>query len=137
MLGHDALTSSYGLSHYSRRETYGRASTVPCAGIRLLVEHTVTCVFGVEQVDLHLANRGRANVALARQTAMYLTHVGLRLSMTQVGILFERDRTTVSHACMIIEDRRDDPDFDLALELLERAVIALRFPQVGYAAGLP
>ena len=88
-------------------------------------------MFGVEGVELHLASRGRANVALARQSAMYLAHVGLGLTMTEVGLLFERDRTTVSHACMIIEDRRDDADFDRALELLERAVIALHFPRFG------
>lgn len=98
-------------------------------GFRLVIEHVVTCVFGVPTYDLQKANRGRANVALARQTAMYLAHVGCSLTLTEVGTLFERDRTTVAHACALIEDRRDNPDFDRALELLERAVKALRFPQ--------
>jgi hypothetical protein len=98
-------------------------------GFRLVIEHVVTCVFGVPTIDLQRANRGRANVALARQTAMYLAHVGCSLTLTEVGYLFERDRTTVAHACALIEDRRDNPDFDRALELLERAVKALRFPQ--------
>lgn len=98
-------------------------------GFRHVIEHVVTCVFGVPANDLQQANRGRANVALARQTAMYLAHVGCSLTLTEVGFLFERDRTTVAHACALIEDRRDDPDFDRALELLERAVKALRFPQ--------
>jgi hypothetical protein len=42
--------------------------------------------------------------------------------------LFGRDRTTVAHACLIVEDRRDDPVFDRILELLEWAVpvMALR-----------
>lgn len=68
-------------------------------------------------------------MALARQTAMYLAHVGCSLSLTEVGTLFERDRTTVAHACALIEDRRDNPDFDRALELLERAVRALHMPR--------
>ena len=97
-------------------------------GFRLIIEHVVMCVFGVPAYDLQTASRGRANVALARQTAMYLAHVGCSLSLTEVGTLFERDRTTVAHACALIEDRRDNPDFDRALELLERAVRALRQP---------
>ena len=99
------------------------------SGFRHVIEHVVTCVFGVRANDLQMANRGRANVALARQTAMYLAHIGCSLTLTEVGYLFERDRTTVAHACALIEDRRDDPDFDRALELLERAVKALRYPR--------
>ena len=97
-------------------------------GFRLVIEHAVTLVFGVHTGDLQLARRGRAQVALARQTGMYLAHVGFSLSPTEVGFLFERDRTTVAHACALIEDRRDDRDFDRALELLERAVRAMRQP---------
>lgn len=33
--------------------------------------------------------------------------------------MFERDRTTVAHACTVIEAARDDASFDRALELLE------------------
>jgi chromosomal replication initiation ATPase DnaA len=47
------------------------------------------------------------------------------LSLTEVGMLFARDRTTVSHACSVVEDRRDDPELDGRLEHLERAVAAL------------
>ena len=67
-------------------------------------------------------------MALARQVAMYLAHVGCGLSLTETGRLFERDRTTVAHACGVIEDRRDDPIFDRALDLLEWAVPALTTP---------
>jgi hypothetical protein len=35
-----------------------------------------------------------------------------------VGRIFERDRTTVAHACGVVEDRRDDANFDRALEAL-------------------
>jgi chromosomal replication initiation ATPase DnaA len=92
---------------------------------RAAIEHAVTQVFGIAGHDLRRATRGRAKVALARQVAMYLAHVGCGLSLTETGRLFERDRTTVAHACGIIEDRRDDPLFDRALDLLEWAVPAL------------
>lgn len=87
---------------------------------RLAIEVSVSRVFAVPVEALRTATRGRAHVALARQTAMYLAHVVCGLSLTEVGRIFERDRTTVSHACALIEDRRDDHLFDQLLELLER-----------------
>jgi hypothetical protein len=50
---------------------------------------------------------------------MYIAHVGLGLSHQSVGQGFLRDRTTVAHACRVIEDRRDDIPFDLRLSALE------------------
>jgi chromosomal replication initiation ATPase DnaA len=105
-----------------------RSGDAATANVRLVIEHTIECVFGVGDHDLGRASRGQAKVALARQTGMYLAHVACGLTLTQVGQLFERDRTTVAHACMVIEDRRDDAVFDRVLELLERAVLALRVP---------
>ena len=64
--------------------------------------------------------------AFARQIAMYLAHVGFGLSMAEVGRAFGRDRTTVVHACHLIEDRRDEGRFDQVLDHLEQAAIALR-----------
>jgi Bacterial dnaA protein helix-turn-helix len=99
-------------------------SSTPSKGrqMRLAIELAVTRVFGVDQHLIEHGSRGVARVALARQVAMYLAHVGCGLSMTASGQLFGRDRTTVAHACLIIEDRRDDPLFDRALDLLEWAV---------------
>jgi chromosomal replication initiation ATPase DnaA len=100
----------------------------PAAGSRPnreAIEHAVSQVFGIAGRDLRRSTRGRANVALARQVAMYIAHVGCGLSLTQTGRLFDRDRTTVAHACGVIEDRRDDPMFDRVLDLLEWAVPVL------------
>ena len=63
--------------------------------------------------------RGSATAAFARQLAMYLAHVSFGLSLSRVAIAFERDRSTVAHACHLIEDRREDADFDAWLERLE------------------
>jgi len=92
---------------------------------RQAIEQAVVQVFGVGRDDLHRLSRGRAKVALARQVAMYLAHVACGLTLTDTGRLFGRDRTTVAHACGVIEDRRDDPLFDRSLDLLEWAVPAL------------
>ncbi|MDB5614077.1 MAG: chromosomal replication initiator DnaA [Devosia sp.] len=72
--------------------------------------------------------RGRRSSARARQLAMYLSHVVYGRSLAEIGKAFGRDRTTVSYACALIEDMRDDPRFDeevCALELqLETAMAA-------------
>ena len=49
----------------------------------------------------------------------------LPLSFSEIGTVFARDRSTVAHACGLVEDQRDDPIFDAKLDYLERAVIAL------------
>jgi chromosomal replication initiation ATPase DnaA len=90
--------------------------------IRSIVELSVSRVFGISPDHLGSVTRGRARVALARQIAMYLSHVAFRVSLTDVGRIFGRDRTTVSHACAVVEDLRDDPRFDRILDLLERIV---------------
>jgi chromosomal replication initiation ATPase DnaA len=93
----------------------------------------------VYHIDRHLLGsptRGRSRVAFARQVAMYLAHVAFGLTLTTVGRAFGRDRTTVSHACALVEDARDNPEFDHTLELLE--AIAKRLASIDAARpGLP
>lgn len=70
-------------------------------------------------------SRGRATEARARQLAMYLSHTTLGRSLSEVGDAFGRDRTTVSYACALIEDMRDDPDFDAEVAALELRIETL------------
>ncbi|UJW85493.1 helix-turn-helix domain-containing protein [Devosia sp. SL43] len=71
-------------------------------------------------------SRCRASAARARQLAMYLSHVILGCSLAEVGVAFGRDRTTVSYACALIEDMRDDPVFDEEVSGFERRLEAQR-----------
>lgn len=64
----------------------------------------------------------------ARQIAMYVCHVVLGLSLSEIGRAFDRDRTTVAHACHVVEDRRDDPAFDGFVGALERVAKRLVDP---------
>lgn len=89
---------------------------------RAVLEHAVASAFGVSREELLAPTRSRAPIAFARQVAMYLAHVGYSLTFTQIGELFSRDRTTVAHACSLIEDMRDDDTLDLTLSALENAI---------------
>ena len=66
--------------------------------------------------------RGKAELAHARQLAMYLCHVALGRTLASVGRSFGRDRSTVSYACAQIEDMRDDAAFDADVEALEARI---------------
>lgn len=87
-----------------------------------IVVYAVANAFIIPPLQLTARNRGPAGVALARQIAMYLVHVVLGLSYTHAGLMFGRDRTTVAHACRLVEELRDDSDFDCRLDALERAL---------------
>lgn len=84
-------------------------------------------LFNVPSKDIRLPCRTPLSVSRVRQVAMYVAHVVLGLSMGEVGRGFGRDRKTVQHACHVIEDMRDDPEFDHIVAQTERvAAIALR-----------
>lgn len=91
---------------------------------------------GVPQDEIMHGRRGCAEVAFARHVAMYLCHVGFEFSLARVASAFGRDRSTVAHACHAVEDRRDEPHFDLWISGLEGMVreapaLALRRSALG------
>lgn len=101
--------------------------------MREVIEQAVSSVFGVPHEELRAASRRRAAAAFARQVGMYLAHVGCGFTLTKVGEMFERDRTTVAHGCGLVEDRRDDPVLDRSLTILENAICAVSGRQFGGA----
>ena len=103
--------------------------------VREMLEQAVSRVFMVASADLWSGTRGRPRVAFARQVAMYLAHVAWGLTLTQVGHVFSRDRTTVAHACGLVEDSRDDPVLDRSLELLEGVLRAFSPPSIPSSSG--
>lgn len=84
----------------------------------------VGAFFNVPTLELRRTGRTALAVAQVRQIAMYVAHVSLRLTMKQVGTGFQRDRTTVLHACHVVEDMRDDIEFDRLVAHVERIVAA-------------
>jgi chromosomal replication initiation ATPase DnaA len=93
-----------------------------------LARTLVAYAFGVAEQDMDALTRKNARVAFSRQIAMYLAHIAFELSLSRVAMAFGSDRTTVSHACHLIEDRRDDPAFDAQLEDLESLLRAAPLP---------
>jgi len=84
----------------------------------------VAALFSVCSKELRAPGRSSTAVSRVRQIGMYVAHVCLRLSMNDVGKGFGRDRTTVLHACHLIEDMRDEPEFDRIVAMTERVTEA-------------
>jgi Bacterial dnaA protein helix-turn-helix len=81
-------------------------------------------------IPLSTINAGRRNTdaAFARQVAMYIAHVAFGMSIIRVASAFGRDRSTVAHACHLIEGKRDDRRFDRWLDALERSAASAPAP---------
>ncbi len=75
--------------------------------------------FRVAEAEMLKPSRSVAEVAFARQVAMYLAHVVYSLSYNEVAAAFGRERSTVAHACAIVEDARDDAVFEERMAKLE------------------
>lgn len=95
------------------------APTAAGQGLRRRIERAIYEVFGLAAKDLHGSRRGPARIAFARQCAIYVARVSFGLSYSKAGRMFGRDRTTAAHACKVVEDRRDDPEADAILRLIE------------------
>jgi chromosomal replication initiation ATPase DnaA len=99
-----------------------RRSSVQSKDVCLIVEAAVAASYRLPLTTFHAPNRCSAPIAFARQIAMYVSHVWLGLSLTEVGRYFGRDRTTVAHACQVVEDKRDNPQIDRILSSIEAVV---------------
>ncbi len=94
-------------SDYARKIVARIAKEIVCEG------------YGIQHADLHSDSR-EAHLVFARQTAIYLAHIVGQLTLNEVAAIFRRGRSTISHACINIEDRRDSPVFDLQLDYMEK-----------------
>jgi hypothetical protein len=68
---------------------------------------------------------GRRATGHVRQVAMYVCHVAYSMPMGEVAEAFGRDRSTVGHACRMVEDRRDDRAYDTFVAIVERMASAV------------
>ena len=86
------------------------------------VAHLVAVATGVPAQAILGEPRGPGKVADARAMAMYLLHVGFALPQTRAAAAFQRDRSTISHACSKVEKMRERAELDRALTRLEACV---------------
>lgn len=86
--------------------------------------------FQVSIQELRSAHRGTNHIARIRQFGMYIAHTMFGLTMSDVAYAFCRERTTVKHACHLIEDMRENEKFDRSVSSFE-CLIRTIYPNPG------
>jgi hypothetical protein len=99
-----------------REPSYGLAPAVQIAAIRRLVERSLG------SPGFRKAQGSGHKPTFTRQLAMYLARTRLELSYAAIGRAFDRDRTTVAHACAVIEDLREAASVDSLVCRIEEAL---------------
>ncbi len=84
-----------------------------------LVVSTVSLEFSVPENQILSHKKGTSDISFGRQIAMYLMHCIFGSTKTRIGEVFGRHFSTVSHACNVIEEQRDDPVLDSKLIAME------------------
>ncbi len=131
--GNAAARAANSVSTGANRRPAHIAGRVPpierpgTGAVRDAIVAIVAAEFRLPLARILSQTRGSRRAATARQVAMYLAHVG-GLSLTDVGLMFGRDRTTVAHACGIVEDGRDRVVYDRRIDRLERRVAQSLIP---------
>src|ERR1051326_6331370 len=84
-----------------------------------LAQAVAAHAFGLALPDLETRSR---TADRARQLAMYLARMALRLGVRETARGFGRHHRVVLQACRRIEEAREDPTFDRTVEWLEAVV---------------
>jgi len=101
---------------------FSHPSSLPLRTVCRIVSHVTGEMIALVGTRVQLRGDRRRTLCHVRQIAMYVCHVALRIPQHDVGRAFGRDRTTVGHACAVVEDRRDEAAFDDFVCTLERIV---------------
>ncbi|WP_421577907.1 helix-turn-helix domain-containing protein [Shinella sp. M31] len=123
--GEEKATAGHGV----RRVIAGLDTpTVPSATACRIVRQLVLEMTALASERPLWRRDSRRSTCHVRQISMYVCHVVLQLSLSDIGAAFGRDRTTVGHACNVVEDRRDDAAFDAFVSAIERVVLSVFGP---------
>ena len=108
-----------------RRAPHGGSRRDEVIEICEAMQDVLAACFSVSGRELRAQGRARSEICRVRQIGMYVAHVIAGLSMLEVGCGFQRDRSTVAHACHLVEDLRDDPEFERVIQMIERIAQAV------------
>jgi Bacterial dnaA protein helix-turn-helix len=100
-------------------------ASMPLTQACRIVRHVVAELVMMTNDRVTMRRDRRRMMCHIRQIAMYVCHVSLSIPLSEIGDAFGRDRTTVSHACHVVEDRRDDSGYDELISTVERIVSAI------------
>lgn len=83
-------------------------------------------LYGVEPDTFEPYSRQERRVNEARQLGIYLANVCLGVSYEDIALPARRNRSTVRYGIERVEDRRENPQFDMAVVVLETFIGCLQ-----------
>ena len=89
-------------------------------------------VLGLSE-DLILNSQSRPAI-VARHIAFTIARNAFGMSLARLAVAFGRDRSSVAHACRVLEERRDDLAFDHWMTALENSAAVAPAPFLAAAA---
>ena len=76
--------------------------------------------YGVTPAEFAKETRASERVTNARQVAAYIAHTIGGVPFAEMSDTFYRRRSTLSHGCVVVEEKRESPIFDREVEILEQ-----------------
>lgn len=87
------------------------------------IQKTVEEYYRISHADL-VGKKRSANIAYARQIAIYLCRTLIDMPLSSIGTEFNRDHTTVMHSMKVVEDKiKKSGETNEELEILRRMII--------------
>jgi chromosomal replication initiation ATPase DnaA len=121
---HDKFFGGHKRAGFYRQKNPDPEALRQMAFMRLVIVN-VAQVYHIPPAMIVHGRRGRQKISTARQIAGYLCHIGFGITLTRIGLAFNRDRSSISHSCKRIEEMRDDAHFDRSLQCLENSLAVL------------
>ncbi len=106
----------------------GPGDTAEDRAFAALIIQLVSFTTGIAAAEIAAPERRSFRSYTARQMAIYLAHIGCGWPLGRVASAFGRDRSTVSNACLRVEDMRDRPAMNALLDTCEAYVRAAPKP---------
>lgn len=119
-VGRTATASPAQSQQQSQSQAADRTALADRRIVCMVVRQLTAELLGVVGDRQEVRRARRRASCHVRQIAMYVCHVALSMSYGEIAEAFGLDRTTVSHACHVVEDRRDDAAFDTFVSTVER-----------------
>ena len=97
-------------------------ASLPLSRICKIVSHIVSEFVMLTGERVQMRRDRRRVICHIRQIAMYICHVTLSIPLNDIASAYGKDRSTVGHACGVVEDRRDNAAYDEFVTTIERLI---------------
>ena len=111
--------------NFAQAESSNRTCSRKTLLLNTFVNQMVATAFELKAEQLLNIQNREARTYRARQISMYLMNTSLSLNFVEIADFYGKDRSTVSHACGVIEELRDIVKFDEQICEFEQTIVTV------------